>query len=411
MKIIHVSDSYIPTIGGLERSIESISKVQVSEGHQVVVVSSYHPDEPEEKTIDGIKVYRRKMSIQKLNVMEDPRRPFHPPINDPMFVNSLVEIFKKEKPDIIHSHAWSTISVINAAKKIGVPVVSTAHDYGHICAVKQGTFKDGTVCSGPELSKCIAHSKEHYGALKGIPIALGIKATNKKLKSIEWTAISTSVANFGENTEYHIPNMTVIPSYVPETVFNYSKAEKPDFAPKGEYVCFVGALSPMKGLHILLQAHANLWNKGIEIPLLVIGVKRPDTPDLNREGVTVAYSQPNEKVMASWRNAEIGIIPSVIPEAFGQVAVECLATGTPVIVADHGGLKDIVEDGVQGLKVTPNSVESLENALEKLWSDKHLRNKMGKAGIKRAQLFTARAVYPQVLKAYEDTIKKENNTK
>jgi glycosyltransferase involved in cell wall biosynthesis len=411
MKIIHVSDSYLPTIGGLERSIESISKVQISEGHEVVVVSSNHPDEPEEKIVDGIKVYRRQMFIQKLNVMEDPRRPFHPPINDPMFVKHLIAIFEKEKPDIIHSHAWSTISVINAAQKLGIPVVSTAHDYGHICAVKQGTFKDGTVCSGPELNKCIAHAKEHYGAIKGIPIALGIKATNKKLKEIQWTAISTSVAEFGNDSIYHIPDMTVIPSYVPETVFNYSKAAKPDFAPEKEYICFVGALSPMKGLHILLQAQANLWTRGIEIPLLVIGVQRPDTPDLSQDGVTVAYSQPHDKVMASWKNAEIGIIPSVIPEAFGQVAVECLATGTPVIVAGHGGLKDIVEEGVQGLQVTPNDVASLEDALEKLWTDIKLRNKMGKAGIERAKLFTARAVYPQVLKAYEDTIEKERNKK
>ena len=403
-----MSDSYLPTIGGLERSIESISKVQVSEGHEVVVVSSQHPDEPEEKIVDGIKVYRRQMFIQKLNVMEDPRRPFHPPINDPMFVNHLTEIFLKEKPDIIHSHAWSTISVINAAKKLGIPVVSTAHDYGHICAVKQGTFQDGTVCSGPELNKCIAHAKEHYGAVKGVPLSLGIKTTNKKLKTIQWTAISSSVADFGKDTSYHIPGMTIIPSYVPETVFNYSDAVKPQFAPEGEYICFVGALSPMKGLNILLQAHANLWDKGIQIPLLVIGVERPDTPDLSHEGITVAYSQPHDKVMASWRNAEIGVIPSVIPEAFGQVAVECLATGTPVIVAAHGGLKDIVQEGIQGLQVTPNSVDSLEQAIERLWSDKELRLKMGAFGVERAKLFTARAVYPQVLKAYKDTIMKEN---
>lgn len=406
MKIIHVSDSYLPTIGGLERSIESISKVQVSEGHEVVIVSSWHPDEPEEKTVDGIKIYRRQMFIQKLNVMEDPKRPFHPPINDPMFVNHLVEIFKQEKPDIIHSHAWSTISVINAAKQLNIPVISTAHDYGHICAVKQGTFKNGTVCSGPELSKCIAHAKEHYGAVKGIPLALGIKATNSKLKTIQWTAISTSVADFGKETPYHIPEMTVIPSYVPETVFNYSNAEKPEFAPEGDYICFVGALSPMKGLNILLQAHENLWNKGIQIPLLVIGVERPDTPNMSHEGITVAYSQPNSKVMASWKNAQIGIIPSVIPEAFGQVAVECLATGTPVIVAAHGGLKDIVQDGVQGLQVKPNNVEDLEQAIEKLWSDKTLCHKMGIAGMERAKLFTARAVYPQVMEAYEKTINK-----
>ena len=404
-----MSDSYLPTIGGLERSIESISKIQISEGHDVVIISSQHPDEPEEKTVDGIKIYRRQMMIQKLNVMEDERRPFHPPMNDPLFVKHLTEIFLKEKPDIIHSHAWSTISVINAANKLNIPVISTAHDYGHICAVKQGTFKDGTVCSGPELNKCIAHAKQHYGAVKGIPLALGVKATNSKLKTIQWSAISTSVADFGKDTSYHIPNMTVIPSYVPETVFNYSNAAKPAFAPEGDYICFVGALSPMKGLNILLQAHSNLWDKGIKIPLLVIGVERPDTPDLTHEGVTVAYSQPHPQVMAAWKNAQIGIIPSVIPEAFGQVAVECLATGTPAIVAAHGGLKDIVQEGVQGLQVKPNNVESLEQAIEKLWSDKTLCHKMGIAGMERAKLFTARAVYPQVMEAYKNTILKGKN--
>lgn len=411
MKIIHVADSYLPTIGGLERAIQTLARKQSEDGHEVVVIAASHPDEPEIVYDGKIKVIRKDMLIQKVpGAISDPRRAFHPTIADPLFKKNLYRIFKYENPDIIHAHAWSMFSVLEAAKKLNIPVISTAHDYGHVCATKTSTFSDGTVCLKPELNKCIQHAKQHYG-IKGVPVALGLHASIKRSKNAEWTAISQAVADQGKDSEYEVPDMRIIPSYCPDNILDYQDAPRPDWVPQEEYMCFVGALGPIKGIHILLQAQQELWNEGVQIPLLVIGVPRPDTPNLDLPGITHAYNQPHNNVMAAWRHASLGIVPSVVPEAFGQVVVECMAGGTAVIGSNHGGIVDIIEEGVQGLKVEPNSVSSLKDAIKRLWLDKKLRDDMGLKGPERAKKFIISSVIKDIEAAYDDVIKKSKGVK
>jgi glycogen synthase len=407
MKIIHVADSYLPTIGGLERAVQTLAYKQAEDGHDVIIVAANHPDEPSERMDGKVRVLRREMFIQRIpGAISDPRRAFHPTISDPVFKKHLSDIFKAEKPDIVHAHAWSMFSVIEAAEKLDIPVISTAHDYGHVCAVKQSTFSDGTVCLKPELAKCVKHANQHYGP-KGVAVALGLYSSIKKSRSTEWTAISQAVAHQADGSVYEVPNMRVIPSYCPDSVLSYKDAKKPEWLPKEEYLCFVGALGPVKGIHILLQAQQELWNEGIQIPLAIIGTPRVDTPNLDLPGVTHIYNQPHSEVMATWRHAGLGVVPSVVPEAFGQVVVECMGAGTPVIGTNHGGIVDIIEEGVQGLKVEPNNVQALKEAIKTLWLDPKRRKKMGEAGIKRAEKFIIKNVINHVYAAYDEVISKK----
>lgn len=409
MKIIHIADSYLPTIGGLERAVQTLALKQVADGHEVIIVAATHPDEPAERVANGIKILRRDMFIQKVpGAISDPRRAFHPTIVDPLFRHNLLEIFKEEKPDIVHAHAWSIFSVLSAAKKLNIPAIATAHDYGHVCAVKQSTFSDGTVCLKPELAKCVNHAKQHYG-LKGIPIALGLHSSIKKTREAEWTAISNAVAHQADGSEYEVPNMRIIPSYCPDNVLDYLNTPRPDWVPQEDYMLFVGALVPVKGLHILLQAQKELWEEGLQIPLMVIGAKHANSLETEQEGVTHAYNQPHENVMAAWANASLGIVPSIVPEAFGQVVVEAMGAGTPVIATNHGGIVDIIEEGVQGLKVTPNSVPALKEAIKTLWLNPELRKQMGAAGPARAEKFIIKNVIKDVYEAYDEVIAKEKN--
>lgn len=406
MKIIHVSDSYAPTIGGLERSIQTLARAQKDAGNDVIVIAATHPDEPAERDDDGVKILRRDMFVQKVpGAISDPRRAFHPPIVDPLFRHNLEKIFRGAEPDIIHAHGWNMFSVRAAAAKLGIPCVSTAHDYGHACAVKQSTFADGTVCLRPELAKCVRHANQHYGP-KGIAIALSLWSSIAKSRDAEWTAVSNAVAHQADGSEFEIPNMRVIPSYCPDSIMSALDAARPEFVPEGEYMLFVGALVPVKGLQVLLQAQKELWAEGLRIPLHVIGAQHGESVGVPQEGVTYAYNQGHDKVMGSWRHASLGVVPSVVPEAFGQVVVECMAAKTPVIASRHGGIVDIVEEGVQGLLVEPNRVDDLKRAIKELWLDPERREKMGRAGRARAGKFVVSKVMPMIDEAYLDVIAK-----
>jgi glycosyltransferase involved in cell wall biosynthesis len=81
--------------------------------------------------------------------------------------------------------------------------------------------------------------------------------------------------------------------------------------------------------------------------------------------------------------ADVVVVPSIKPEPFGLVAIEGMAARCCVIGANHGGLAEIVVDGVTGTLVTPGSVESLKSAIERYMEDPAVAVAQGIAGKRR----------------------------
>jgi glycogen(starch) synthase len=80
--------------------------------------------------------------------------------------------------------------------------------------------------------------------------------------------------------------------------------------------------------------------------------------------------------------ADVALVPSRY-EPFGLVALEAMAAGTPVVVSDTGGLRDIVSDGTTGLMVPPGEPAALAEAVASLLGDRARRDEMGRAGAAR----------------------------
>ena len=126
----------------------------------------------------------------------------------------------------------------------------------------------------------------------------------------------------------------------------------------------------------------------------------PDFRIVDRSGVVVVTNVPPHAVVAAWRHAAVGIVPSVVPEGFGRVAVECLAAGTPCVVSAIGGLLDVVTDGVDGVHVPPGDAAALACAIQRLLGDERLRSRLGAAGPAKAAQFTLSQVMPQLDEVY-----------
>ena len=105
-------------------------------------------------------------------------------------------------------------------------------------------------------------------------------------------------------------------------------------------------------------------------------------------------------MIAAWRHAVVGVVPSVVPEGFGRVAVECLAAGTPCVVSALGGLLDVVTDGVEGVHVPPGDAAALAGAIRRLLEDERLRLRLGAAGPAKAARFTLSQVMPRLDEVY-----------
>jgi glycosyltransferase involved in cell wall biosynthesis len=117
-----------------------------------------------------------------------------------------------------------------------------------------------------------------------------------------------------------------------------------------------------------------------------------------------------EDMPAAYAVSDIVLAPSTRPEAFGRVAAEASAMGKPVIVADHGGQKEIVVEGTTGSRAEPGNAADLAASIRAILQlgeqgragmgeagRQHVRERFSKRGLQAATL----EVYKRLLETHE----------
>ena len=423
MHILELTDFYRPVIGGLERHVETFSRELVGLGHTVTVVTLQTGDHPTEETLDGVRVLRIRGWSSALTALHaDATRPFHPTFPDPGALAAMRRVVRQECPDVVHSHSWLQYSYFPLHRQQRGPGhVVTLHDYGLACAKKTyqyvprghadpaagrqpRTANASRPCSGPHLAKCLSCAPEQYGILKGAAVTTGLRASRVlHSRADRYIAISTAVA---DGSREALPResdiVCVIPTMVPNNLPALARlTPRPAFLPpEDDYLMFVGALGPHKGVDVLLEARRRMRNRP---PLVLIGTPRADT-HIDDPGVFVARDVPSAQAMASWMRASVAVVPSVWAEPMGQVAVEAMLAGRPVVASDVGGLRDVVEGGTTGLMVPPGDPGALAAALDHLLDDPESRQRMGTMGRQHARQFEASVVAPRIVEVLEDVV-------
>jgi glycosyltransferase involved in cell wall biosynthesis len=197
--------------------------------------------------------------------------------------------------------------------------------------------------------------------------------------------------------------MVVVPSVVPDGVVEEGlAAPRPSFLPATDgFVLFVGALTADKGIRVLLDAYQRMRS---DVPLVLLGSARPDTPSEVPPGVVLQREVPHREVMASWVRAAVGVMPSVAPEGLGHAAIEAMACGKPVVASDVGALPEVVAHGETGLVVPVDNAPALAEALDALLADPVRRAHMGAEAKRRASRFAVSAVVDRVERLFEDLV-------
>jgi glycosyltransferase involved in cell wall biosynthesis len=406
LRVLMLSDMYPPVIGGLERHVQALARELVRRGHHVAVATQAIPDAPPFEVDDGVRVHRiGGWSRAFRRFYEDPGKPFHPTAPDPGMVAGLRRIVREERPHVVHSHAWQLFSYLPLARRGGPALVATMHDFGLVCATKTFVY-EGADCTGPALAKCLRCARGQYGAPRGGALTVGLRLSRPLLRRVD-RLIAVSAAVGGPVADVLGPSgppVDVIPNFISEALVAQASngAVRPGFLPAADdYVLFVGALGPHKGLDVLLRAHERLPH-GVRSVLL--GTPRADSPTRYPDGVTVRLDVPHGEVMQAWRHCAVGVVPSICQEACPTVALEAMASGKPVVASAIGGLKEIVVDGETGLLVPANDVDALHGAIARLLADEQLRRRMGEAARERAHGYTLGVIASRVEAAYRETL-------
>lgn len=424
MHVVELSDFFRPVIGGLERHVETLSRELVRLGHSVLVVTLQTDDDPEEEILDGIRIIRiRGWSSGLTAFHSDAALPFHPTCPDPGVTSILRRIVRKERPAVVHSHSWLQYSYFPLHHRQRGPAhVVTLHDYGLACAKKtlqhvkprlvssvvdlslEGRSVYPAPCSGPQLTKCLACAPEQYGMLKGAAVTSGLRASRVLHgRADRYIAISTAVADGSRDVLPKRFDVKVVPTMVPNDLPALAESTpRPGFLPTEDgYLMFVGALGRHKGVDVLLEARRMMRNR---LSVVLIGASGADGPRIEEPGVIVARNIPSAQVMASWMRASIAVVPSVWDEPMGQVAIEAMLVGRPVVASNVGGLKDVVKHGITGLLVPPGDPGALATALDSLLDDPEARQRMGEEGLRHARQFEVASVAPRVVQVFEDAL-------
>jgi glycosyltransferase involved in cell wall biosynthesis len=184
--------------------------------------------------------------------------------------------------------------------------------------------------------------------------------------------------------------LEVIPNYVDCERFhpqNRNEALRAQFGGMANRPLFgiTSRLDPQKGQDMALLALAELKKRNTDVALVIVGentlheanylaVLKQMTQELEvSDRVHFAgYRENMEEIVAS---LDVLLMPSKC-ETFGRVLIEAMASKTPVVATDAGGVPNIIQNSQDGLLVNPESVSELAAAMELLALDTSLRTKL-----------------------------------
>jgi len=302
----------------------------------------------------------------------------------------LGELIRKRNVSIVHARsrapAWSALQ---AARKNDRPFVTTYHGfYGAKTSLKRlynsVMVRSDAVIANSEFTA--EHVRGHYA---GKPYFDDPKMTT-------------------------IPRGADLSRFAPDVIDPVKVAEAEAAFGDGLRVLLPGRFTPWKGQTVLVDAVARLAETEPTAQLSVIMIGRMDEKadyveklrtQIAEAGIASSVQlMPATDDLPPWlAAADVVVSASTDPEAFGRVAVEAQAAGTPVIATAHGGSLETVLDGETGLLIQPGNVEALASALSVFHGNSSDQRKaMGARGINHVRLrYSIEAMTDATLMVYD----------
>ena len=173
----------------------------------------------------------------------------------------------------------------------------------------------------------------------------------------------------------------------------------------------IGRISPWKGQHVFIQAAAQVTRRFPGAKFLIIGAALFGEDEYEREVRQLARQLGLENVVQftgfctdvkqAISELDLVVHASTKGEPFGQVIVEGMAAGKPVVATNGGGVPEIVQDGMTGILVPMGDVPAMEEAICRICADPVSARIMGSNGKKRiAEHFTIEQTARKVESVY-----------
>lgn len=408
MRILLLAQFLPPDFGGQERHVLNLADVLAGRGHHVAIASQWLRGAPELEVLSsGVRIHRFRTSSRRLpGLYTLADRPHHPPYPDPLALRALARVVRQERPDVVHAHNWIVNSAValhrGRAGHRRYGLVLTLHDYSQVCPTKR-LLNAGETCEGPSPARCLRCAGQQYGPVAGAVAAVSTGVMRPlKYHAVDHVISVSRAVEIGNGVAAAKVPHSVIPNFVPDQLFDVdlrADSAEPAGLPAGDYLLFVGELSAAKGVPVLLRAFEVIPSGP---PLLLVGQRTAQTPRDLPPGAHLGIEWPHERIIRAFRHATVAVLPSTWPDPCPTTVIEAMACGRPVVTTRNGGMTDLIEDGVNGILVTPGDSVELAAAVRRLLGDPQLRDRIGRAARRRARQFSASTVAAQLERVYAE---------
>lgn len=365
MRIVMLTNTYFPHVGGVAKSVESFSRALRDLGHQVLVIAPEFPDMPETES-DVLRV----PAIQRFNGSD-----FSVRLPIPGLLSGPMEQFK---PDLIHAHHPFLLgdTALRIASSLGVPLVFTHHtlyeEYTHYVSIGSESSSGSKLMRrfAIELSTGYANLCDHV-----------IAPSQSLLDLIRQRGVVTPA--------------TIVPTGV--DISRFEGKSRPAFReahgiPLDSFVVgHIGRLAPEKNLMFLTRAVGRFLQKHKAAWFVVAGsgpVEKEMQDYFSEQGlaerVRFVSILIGKDLVDCYASMNVFAFASQ-SETQGMVLIEAMAAGVPVVALDANGVREVVEDCSNGRKLPTEDEEAFAEALG--WTMELSEEAYGR--ISREALFTA----------------------
>jgi len=279
------------------------------------------------------------------------------------------------RPDVIHANYWLSGLVGHSLKhELDVPLVSIFHTLARVKGEGDGNLEgrgraelDVMSCSDAVIASSTVEAEQitsHYGIERS---------------RIEVVAPGVEHAFFSPG--------------------HRSRARRALGLPGGPMLLFVGRIQPLKGVDVAVDSLAALRRHPDAFLVVVGGPSGPEgeaelarVRGLARERglagrVRFVEPQPHEILSTYYRAADVCLVPSR-SESFGLVALEAGACGTPVVAADVGGLRTLIDDARTGFLVQGRDPAAFAARVERVLNSLPVAERMSELAAARSRHYS-----------------------
>jgi glycogen(starch) synthase len=387
VQVLMLSWEYPPLIeGGLARHVRKLSENLPAFDVEVHVLTRGREESPSEEVVEGVNLHRVREPLRPAELGEFIAWVEH--MNTDMLAAG-VELGDRFDFDLVHGHDWLvSVAGDHLAKRLRAPFVATIH------ATEFGRHQ-GWVDKHPQSH---IHGIEHWMA-------------NRADKLIACSAyMRDHIADvYGIEEE----RVTVIPNGIdPSDLQPFDEQAMRDFRakfaePDEKLVLLVGRLVYEKGFQVALEALPRVIEELEGVRFLVAG---SGTHERQLKAQAAELGLLDHGTFLGWigddvlhtlyRIADLTVVPSIY-EPFGLVALEAMASGCPCLVADTGGLREVVPHEDVGLRFRSRDPLSLAEVAIRVLADDELGRRLVAEAYEHVRSFDWVDVAEQTAALYE----------